>query len=237
MKIVSVNIEGTKHIPKIIALVEREKPDVLFLQEVCEKNIETFFKLMGGSFSFASMAFRDVVDNKIGVAVFSKLPTIYKQHVLKEADCTVIQYAPATFKDRFLSQSYCAIEALVTDDEGEVYRFYNTHLPVTEKGTTTDFQLSAVKTLLGVLAQKPDVILVGDSNAPRGGEAFSMISSVYNDNIPKHYTSSIDSVLHRAGPLERMVDVLFTSPEYKVENITLISGVSDHCAVSAEVFR
>ena len=237
MKIISVNIEATKHIPKIRALIKREKPDVLFLQEVCEKNIADFSTFMSGSSYFTPMAFKDVLDDKIGIAVFSTLPAVYAQHLLKEADRTVNKSATATFEDRFKSQSYYAIEATITDSDGALYRFYNTHLPVTEKGCTTDFQLSVVETLLDILSQKPEAILVGDSNAPRGGEAFSRISTVYKDNIPEHYSSSLDNVLHRAGPLEWLVDVLFTSPEYNAVNVTLISGVSDHCAVSAEVFN
>lgn len=237
MKIVSVNIEDKKHISRVIALVEREMPDVLFVQEICEKNLSDISSLIGGSYSFAPMAFKDTLNDRLGIAVFSSLPVVYTIHTLKEADRTVASYSCASFEDRFRSQSYHALEAVVTDLEGKFYRFYNTHLPVTEAGSTTEFQFSVVKSLLKVLAQNPDAILVGDANAPRGKEAFSMIAASYKDNIPTTYTTSIDNTLHRAAPLELMIAMLFTTPEYVARNARLITGVSDHCAVCAVVER
>jgi endonuclease/exonuclease/phosphatase family metal-dependent hydrolase len=234
MKIVSVNIEDKKHISKIVALIEREQPEMLFLQEVCEKDLETFSNLMGGSLCFAPMAFKDTLDDNIGIAIFSKFETIYEPHVLKPADRVLTTYSSATFEDRFMSQSYYAIEAQVTVD-AVFYRFYNTHLPVTEKGSTTSFQLETVENLLTILSQKPEVILVGDTNAPRGGEAFSKLAAVYIDNIPASYTTSIDGTLHRAGAIERMVDVFFTTPQYAIDDVTFIKGVSDHYALSANI--
>ena len=40
-------------------------------------------------------------------------------------------------------------------------------------------------------------------------------------------------MLHRAGPLDLMVDGLFLSPHYRASNVQLAAGVSDHQAVVA----
>jgi endonuclease/exonuclease/phosphatase family metal-dependent hydrolase len=235
MKLLSINIEDTKHISTVTALITKEQPDILCLQEVCEKNLEDFSRLIGGTYSFAAMAYKDTLDDRIGVAVFTALPVVYTTHLLKEADKTLTSYVDASFEDRFRSQSYYALEALVTDADGCEYRFYTIHLPVTEGGSTSDFQLEVVDSLLSTLAQHEDAIVAGDSNAPRGGEAFSRITAKYRDNIPLNYTTSIDGSLHRAGALQHMVDVLFTTPAYQVMNVRFIDGVSDHYALVAEV--
>jgi endonuclease/exonuclease/phosphatase family metal-dependent hydrolase len=237
MKILSVNIEDKKHIPKITALIARENPDVVCMQEICEKNLADFAAFIPGAYSFVPMAFKDTLDDTVGIAVFTTLPVTYTTHILKESDKTVTSYSSASFEDRFRSQSYYTIEAVVTGNDGAEYRIYNTHLPVTEAGETTDFQLSVIEALLAAVGENTDIILMGDSNAPRGGEAFAKIAAHYKDNIPEHYTTSIDGTLHRNGPLERMVDILFSTSEYTVENVRFINGVSDHCAVTAELSR
>ena len=82
---------------------------------------------------------------------------------------------------------------------------------------------------------KEPFVLAGDFNAPRGGEIFSHIAERYTDNIPPHYTTSIDGTLHRAGPIPFMVDGLFTTPSYRAKGVHLEFGVSDHAAVAATI--
>ena len=66
---------------------------------------------------------------------------------------------------------------------------------------------------------------------------FARIAKKYKDNIPPHYVTSLDRKLHRAGHLELMVDGLFSTSEYLLDHVELRSGVSDHCAIIAELSR
>ena len=47
--------------------------------------------------------------------------------------------------------------------------------------------------------------------------------------------TSLDPVLHRAGPLQLMVDGVFSTDDYSVSEVTLHQGVSDHCAITCTI--
>jgi endonuclease/exonuclease/phosphatase family metal-dependent hydrolase len=68
---------------------------------------------------------------------------------------------------------------------------------------------------------------------------------LYQDEIPKHYQSSLDRNLHRLGKVKLdqpifdkfMVDYIFAKPEYEVTGERLEFGVSDHAAVVAHIVK
>ena len=111
----------------------------------------------------------------------------------------------------------------------------NTHFPWTPDGSASDDQREACDRLIGLLGERP-VVLCGDFNAPRGGEIFSRLAAHWRDNIPARYTSSIDPNPHRAGRLPLMVDAAFSTDHYRVRNVAMHEGVSDHCAITADIF-
>jgi len=80
-----------------------------------------------------------------------------------------------------------------------------------------------------------NIIFCGDFNAPRGRKTWSILSSKLKDNIPDEIMTTVDAKIHRAGNLMLVVDGLFTSKNYKVTGVRVISGVSDHCAIVANI--
>ena len=84
-------------------------------------------------------------------------------------------------------------------------------------------------------AYRSRLVLCGDFNAPRGGEIFTRLATQSRDNVPSHYVTSIDPKLHRAGPLQLMVDGLFSTDGYRLSEVVLHNGVSDHCTITAVV--
>ena len=109
-----------------------------------------------------------------------------------------------------------------------------THFPWTPDGSASDHQRQACDQLLAVLGHR-ELLLCGDFNAPRGGEIFTRLAIHWHDNIPANYTTSIDPKLHSAGPLQLMVDGVFSTPCYQIRDVVLHQGVSDHCAITAKV--
>jgi endonuclease/exonuclease/phosphatase family metal-dependent hydrolase len=103
-------------------------------------------------------------------------------------------------------------------------------------GDVTEKQTQDLKALLAILEKIPEFVLTGDFNAPRGRETGDTIAAKYKDNIPEHYTSSIDP-MHRAGELPYVVDGIFTTPQYLASNVELHLGVSDHKAVTATIAK
>lgn len=115
------------------------------------------------------------------------------------------------------------------------FRIGTTHFTWTPDGEADEVQRTDIESLFAVLEKQGDIIFTGDFNAPRGKEIFSRLAERYHDNVPSEYTTSIDSTLHRAGDLPHMVDGIFSTSGYAVQNVRMVCGVSDHCALVAEV--
>jgi endonuclease/exonuclease/phosphatase family metal-dependent hydrolase len=84
-----------------------------------------------------------------------------------------------------------------------------------------------------------EIVFCGDFNAPRGGEIFSAFADRYKDNIPEKYKTSLDSSHKGYGKPwweTTMVDGIFSTPRYIVKNVIFHKGLSDHQAVTAEIF-
>lgn len=125
--------------------------------------------------------------------------------------------------------------AAISFKDGETFIIANTHGVWTQDGRVTPYQLRAIDRLLAGLGTIPKLILCGDFNAPRGRQAWARIGQVYADNIPSEVTTTIDGGLHRAGYLLHVVDGIFSTPHYTVKDVRIISGLSDHCAIVAEI--
>ena len=96
------------------------------------------------------------------------------------------------------------------------------------------FQTAAVQRLADMVRHR-SVVLTGDFNAPRGGPIFAAVADVLTDCVPPDIMTSIDPLLHRAGALELMVDGLFSSRDYRVSEVRMHSGLSDHQGLSARI--
>lgn len=99
----------------------------------------------------------------------------------------------------------------------ESYTVVNTHLTVTLKRSTTNYQQEQVQKLLEYVKSCDKSIICGDFNVPRGCEIFNLFATKYADNIPKECTTTLDQNLHRVPGIQFVVDVLFTSKSYCVK--------------------
>jgi hypothetical protein len=66
-----------------------------------------------------------------------------------------------------------------------------------------------------------------------------MLADKYSDQIPVDIKTTLDASIHRSGSKpdfpEFVVDGLFTAGKYKVSDVRVVSGVSDHCALIANI--
>ena len=112
-----------------------------------------------------------------------------------------------------------------------VFRIGTTHFTWTPDAAPNQLQREDTTALLNTMKLVGHIVLMGDFNAPRGGEIFSIFANNFKDNVPVQYTSSIDGALHRAGELPHMVDGIFSTEEYIVSNVRMVCGISDHCGL------
>ena len=241
MKLICINIELNQHTERVLSFLKKENPDVVCIQELLEEDFPIYKKELGMEGIFESFSFiRDlhrpeVIGKKQGIAIFSK-------KIINSSLCFYEGKKDnllVTFEEYSTDEKYRKNKVLlwvdVKDSEGDNFKFITTHLPATIEGSVTEHQLEVIDLLLRELQKIPEFVLCGDTNAPRGREAFARLADKYKDNIPKEYITSIDQNLHRKKGIMFMVDGLFTTPCYKAENVKLVDGLSDHMAIVADI--
>ncbi len=242
LKLLSLNMEGHKHLDRVFELVKQEHPDVICLQEVFEVDMPLLEQTFGMKGRYAAMA--DVRDVSIhqahafgswGLAQFTTLPVIDSraEYYVGQPD-----ELPIFFSNNNPNAQNRVLLVATVEKEGQSFTIGTTHFTWSTGGKYTPEQAENFHALSQILDQLPELILCGDLNSPRQGEVanvFHQLAERYTDTIPPEITTSIDGQFHKAGQLELMVDSLFSTPQYQVKNVRVIGGVSDHKAVVGEV--
>lgn len=239
MKLVSVNIEGGKHLDTVDAFLEREDADVVCLQECFGDTIESLSR----SYPFQLYTPTYVTDQDEnglvegervwGEVIMSKVPLINTRMDYFPMDGYGPDNLPKYGQDNHV---ICLLRARVGEmDIGTI------HFTWTPKSTITARQRDHMKLLLKLIEQE-DLILCGDFNIARGNEMYQELTRVMQDNIPSGVETTVDPLLHYAnkstpGKLKLVVDYVWSTPRYKVSEVKVVSGVSDHCAIVCEIAK
>lgn len=232
--LLSLNIEGGRHLARLLPFLEQHRTDVVCLQEVFEADMETLAKAVGYDGSFAPMWNKKEVTplspearGVQGIALFARPPhTTETRYYVGEG--TTPLFVPGGAQDR-------ALLIARLEKDGERFTVATTHFTWTPDGKANDEQRAHFARLVQ-LAPK-ELVLCGDFNAPRGGEIFSKFTERFTDNLPATITSTIDPELHRRKGLSLVVDTIFSTPHYDVRDVHVVSGVSDHKAVLSTIRR
>jgi|JI8StandDraft_1071087.scaffolds.fasta_scaffold28229_2 endonuclease/exonuclease/phosphatase family metal-dependent hydrolase len=239
MKLISINIEQNKHLKIVLPFLEHERPDVVCCLEICEADVPKFEKLLGMQSFFKrvnkGLFEKDGHEDYVGNAVFARnfLSKNFQYYFGDESSVRSYEHTPDPKK--FRNNSQIPLLWMDVEHEDVVFRLATTHLTWTMEGESTPYQLEDVEKMLSITKTLGELVLVGDFNAPRGGETFSCIARIYKDNIPPEYKTSIDQNLHKVKGLQYMVDGLFTTPAYVASGVKLVDGVSDHMAIVANI--
>jgi endonuclease/exonuclease/phosphatase family metal-dependent hydrolase len=233
----SINIERSKHIPRVVTFLRAHAPEVVCLQELVPEDIAPLCQQLGYAHHFYIPMCRFPESSgprTVGVGILSRHAFVSTEAVCYGGGGSGVDVLDRTSEEaRFRTNRYSV--ALVGIRLGaETFNIATTHFPWTDNARTGDFQRTACDALLRLL-QDRSLVLAGDFNAPRGKEIFTRLAAQWADHIPPTQTTSIDPVLHRAGPLQLMVDGVFSTDDYGVSGVTLHQGVSDHCAITAMV--
>ncbi len=237
LRLVSVNIERSKHLDRIIPFLLERDPDVVCFQELNESDIPQFIAALGGELVFAGHGMHPAdppEEGSIlqGVAIWTRNPVVTHMKSYYVGSEKTVLHAPP----HYLASANACLSVDI-NHAGAIFRIVTTHFTWTPDGEPSDLQRTNLTGMLAILDGSGEFVLCGDFNAPRGGEIFSSLAARYKDNIPSKYTTSIDGALHRAGPLPLMVDGLFSTDAYAAHDVSLESGVSDHCAIVATVVK
>lgn len=233
IKIVSLNIEFNKHFSTVIPFIKKENPDVLLAQEVLEEDLQSLSESFGMQYQYSPMAIIKFEESEkvIGIAIFTKHPILENEVAYYYGDPKNLPISDRTDPDK----NARPIIIVTIEKDGTKYCLANTHFTWSPGGESNTQQKQNLDDMLKILSKFSDFVLCGDFNAPRGREIFDKLTELYIDNIPKNITTTIDKNLHKAGDLQLVVDGLFTTKGYKVENVRVVDGISDHMAIVAIV--
>lgn len=241
IRLISLNIEGDNHYDKIFPFFEKEKPDVICLQEVFAVDLPLFEEKLGmvshhlaQSSIVRENPYRLAVKGPTGVAILTNLNIldVQKLYYVKHAE------TPPEGGSEPNSGNRPLLVVDVTKEE-MTYRVITTHFTWAPDGGVSDLQRDNVQKMFAQLDRLGEFILTGDFNAPRGQEIFDAIASRYTDNIPSEVTTTLDPSLHRAGNVLQplVVDGLFTTPSYTAKLVRVVKGVSDHCGIVGTITK
>ena len=252
ISLVSINIERDRHLDALADFFRMTDFDAVALQEVLEKDVPFFERILGMEAFFTPVCVR--VDRP-GMPPSIEGQALFAKHIeLRNAEFYAGEYDTLWrhFSDtdiESIENVAKAISYVDVNKNGCLFRVGTTHFTWSVKGATSETQRKDIKRLVGKLETLGEFALVGDFNAPRGGEIFTELALKYKDNIPETYEWSLDTSIHYAGRdrLEKdanalglkglMVDGLFTTPGYLAKNVQLHAGVSDHCAIAATISK
>ncbi len=249
MKLVSLNVEGAKHLARFVPFLETERPGAICLQELFEKDGQVIAEKLGMSFAFAPMLFTPYEGagepEALGIGLFSRVALSNIQVQDYWSPGTELPLFDLTDTDtKRRTQRVTLLSAEVPIDGADAFTLLTTHFTWTPDGKPDAYQETDADALLALLSSFPRFALCGDFNIPRGfNPLYERFASRYADAIPRSYASSLDLSLHRAGrdPIQSkmlakfMVDYLFLEG-YRAENVRLEFGVSDHAAIIGDVY-
>lgn len=234
----SLNIEADRHLDKVASYLSANMPDVVFLQEVYKIHAEE----LAAQFDY-HLTFVPHVDFNISEHIFKPLgewgiATLTK---VKPVNVQIAYYSeyPVVIPHEFMKTLKHPRALLVSElvIEGKQYYFANTHFTWALTTDADVAQLPDYLRLQKLLDKVPSFVLAGDLNASRDSRVYQELASRYIDQLPSSIESTLDPVLFRKPELKLVVDHLFSTLDYLVENVQVLTGLSDHCGIAATITK
>ncbi len=234
MKLVSLNLEGKRHLDKALPFLESESPDIISLLEAPE-DLTFWLKDRQYETTFAPMTIRTQSGEVFteGVIVASKTPQLTEVFYYHKRTPEPVHYV---HDDKRGTIAHPVLFSTIN-----TLRLATTHFTWNPVGEVADEnQIHDMEALLSYLNTQPSHIFCGDLNIPRHhNHLYDLLIRHYQDAIPESYASSLDRNLHRVGSVPElsklfdsfMVDYVFTQPPFTATDTRLQFGVSDHAAV------
>lgn len=226
LKLVCINIEGNKHLQRLHPFLQKENADVVCLQEVLESDINTLKSDLYTYHFFVPMVTMKSGEHK-GLIILSKSQPSNTFHKYYAGKISIPNALGIPNNNRR------AIAGVVMQTPKGTMTIATTHFTWSSKGKTTQKQQKDLDSLFFVLDSMKSFVLCGDFNAPRGKAIYKRITQKYSDHIPKEITSTVDPVLHKAGPLPYVVDYIFSTKDFTAKQVKVVEGISDHKALVA----
>jgi exonuclease III len=251
VKLITLNIEGDRHLERVVPFIERENPDVVCLQEVF---VDTLKEFTARGYTHVFLPMTEKLHNGVptpwGVAICARgsLCDIYSMYYRDVTFAEDDAYWKALQEKGVTKNGFKnGVIGACAEIDGIEYVVSTTHFTWTENGETpSQEQVSSMRALLSYTTKRGSHLLCGDFNIPRNiNSLFEDLVTAYTDNVPTRYVSSLDKDLHRLkdNPDKKhvlesfMVDYVFSQSPYRVSDARLEFNLSDHAAVVAIITK
>lgn len=237
IKLISLNIEERRRLDLVRSFFGDSGAGIFCLQEVWEDDATILAHELGCQHVFAPMhdlLAKKGTANRKGIAIFTTGTITHSETIYYSA---FLPGPKRTIDPELLVPDHCPLLSTEIAIDGATYSVANTHFMWSPNGEMVPPQYEALERLLVTLDRYPELILTGDFNCPRGFPVFDELAKRYTDNIPAAVTTTVDQELHRVKGLQLVIDGLFSSNHYRVSDVEVRSGVSDHCAIIGTVAK
>jgi exonuclease III len=248
MKLININIEGDKHFDTVVPFLQKERPDVLCLQEVYRKDLHHFTKL-GYSTTFLPITRKEFQGRheELGItlathnasAVLNQIQSHYYHDPTGELHEFDTDHKNLTVNNEVLVGVFTV--------RGADFLIGTTHFTWIPDGSTpNDYQRDDMDRFLGYMKTLPPHCVTGDLNIPRHhNPLYDELMKYYDDAVPETFTSSLDQTAHHLANnpekkhlfTDYMVDHLLVQQPYVAKDVRLEFGISDHAAVVATISK
>ncbi|HCC84657.1 MAG TPA: hypothetical protein DEP87_03160 [Candidatus Pacebacteria bacterium] len=242
LSILTLNIEGQKHLDLVSKFLTVTRPQVVCLQEVFKADLPFLAASIGDktAWQFVPMLIVDR-ENSFGLAARGEYGMAFmSSRPIRNLNWEYYfgtKSALPLINDRESNTSNRAVLWVeVQSPSGVWLKIATTHFTWSPNGKNCRAQEIGLEKLHQIYRTKIKTgLFCGDFNAPRGGEIYQRLSENFIDHIPQTVKTTLDSTLHRHQNLQYVVDYLFTTPEYQMKNVQLKSGLSDHLGILGQL--
>jgi endonuclease/exonuclease/phosphatase family metal-dependent hydrolase len=247
-KLLSVNIEGDKHLERVGPCIAEENPDVICLQEAFRDDI---IPLVGTEYQteFLPMCLKERRDGSLsqwGIAIATRTPAWRVVRDYYYQPTTTFVPFDGLSKHTKRKTVWQGVVGVTIEDDGADLAIFTTHFTWTPDGRSDEHQTTDMKALLHFMSERGPHILCGDFNIPRKqNSVYPIMTAHYTDHVPPEYETSMFVPLHRVknDPVQSanlgtyMVDYILSAPPHAltVTNVEMRGNVSDHYALVAQV--
>ncbi|MEL6520612.1 MAG: endonuclease/exonuclease/phosphatase family protein [Pseudomonadota bacterium] len=234
MKILSLNINRHEQRSRQRVLLRNEDADILCLQEVTES---CFSELCDkGYAAFFAPQWYETYENitlAVGCVIATKHPVTYQNTFYFRGDADAIP----DFRNGAIAQESIprAVQTLCLGTVASDIYIHNLHFTWSANGVPSDLQRDDARKISDYVVRWPNHVIAGDFNTPIGGEIFRLICGDALPATPKDLTTTIDKRFHYSGGVDIVVDSIATSPSVMAHDTRAVFGVSDHCALLADI--
>lgn len=244
MKLLSLNVEGVVHLPRVMPLIKNELPDVICLQEAGTPYRDEL-EALGYQVTFAPRCIRTHAEEEFtdGLLFASRLPAVVTSYNFYTPHTGVVLEEFNEETGRHNTPGQVLLGAV--EHNGKTYHLGTTHFTWTRNGDVPCVaQQTDMQNFLALIVKFPAHCICGDFNIPRAtNRLYAEVTAHYRDEVPTELVTSLDAEFHRLkdnaikAPLlaRYLVDYIFSQPGYTVSNVRQVFGVSDHAALVCEI--